>query len=535
MDTSMDSSNNKKWQQFVTSLPAWEQELLHNSEECEDTETTFAHQLKQRRNKLTLVTDGGAKGKLGSFGWVIGTWDKVICKGRGYAKGYPMDSHRAEGIGRLAGLLFFKRYCEFKDIRKGTTRIASYCDNKDAVRLGQPTVNPWYSPNTTMRPNWDAYSQAHTIQTEISKIVKIDPCLHVKAHQDKEKPFEELEWPAKLNYWADAEATKALKEFRSKEQHVWHPFPMCTAYLEVNGRICMAKNIKLLDEWVNEQPLHAYYKKRNKWNTTTLHSIDWDAFRGARKQFQYNDIAFCTKLCCRWLSTNAKQVQIKEATIDTCLSCNQAETNAHLFQCNSRSAWKQEFIGGLRKLLSKNKTETKIQDAMVAGLDAWLDQRKNTHTLDHQKEIGWHQCFLGFLSAKWGQQQQEHYNKLGEEKLTARTWGMKIIQYLWVQAKKAWKIRNDKAHDDNDLEAKSRYREELERKVRHLYKYENQLSASDRDILAEPIEVRLKDKTYALENWYEETRVLIQDCVRDFNAITEKGLQDIRNFLTRKK
>jgi hypothetical protein len=116
------------------------------------------------------------------------------------------------------------------------------------------------------------------------------------------------------------------------------------------------------------------------------------------------------------------------------------ETQAHLFQCSSRAAWKQDFVGGLRKLLSKNKTETKVQDALVAGLDAWLDQRQNTHKWDPQKDIGWQQCFLGFISDEWGQKQQEHYNTLGEEKLTARTWGMQLIQYLWVQAKKAWKI-----------------------------------------------------------------------------------------------
>ena len=90
-------------------------------------------------------------------------------------------------------------------------------------------------------------------------------------------------------------------------------------------------------------------------------------------------------------------------------------------------------------------------------------------------------------------------------------------------------------HDDTDLEVKSRYREELERKVKHLYTYENKVSAFDRDIFADAIEERLKDKTYALENWYEESKLLIQDCVRDFNAITAKGLQDIRNFCTRKK
>ena len=71
-----------------------------------------------------------------------------------------------------------------------------------------------------MKPNWDAYSQAFLLQQEMSQIIKIAPCQHVKAHQDREKPFEELDWPAKLNYWADEEATKALKSFPNKEEHI---------------------------------------------------------------------------------------------------------------------------------------------------------------------------------------------------------------------------------------------------------------------------------------------------------------------------
>jgi hypothetical protein len=52
-----------------------------------------------KQGKIILVTDGGTKDKLGSFGWVISTTTWKLWKGRGYAKGSPMDSHRAEGIG----------------------------------------------------------------------------------------------------------------------------------------------------------------------------------------------------------------------------------------------------------------------------------------------------------------------------------------------------------------------------------------------------------------------------------------------------
>jgi hypothetical protein len=96
------------WQEFVQSLPEWEQDLLRESEEVEDTATSLIEEINRRTGRLYLVTDGGTAGMYGSFGWVVATKDKVLWRGRGKAKGYPMDSHRAEGTARVAGLLFLQ-------------------------------------------------------------------------------------------------------------------------------------------------------------------------------------------------------------------------------------------------------------------------------------------------------------------------------------------------------------------------------------------------------------------------------------------
>jgi hypothetical protein len=352
----------------------------------------------------------------------------------------------------------------------------------------------------------------------------------VKAHQDKEKPFEELDWAAKLNCWADEQATKALQEYPDGEQHFWHPFPCCEAYLEVNGRICTAKSIKILEDWVNEQPLHDYYKEHHGWTDKTLHSIDWDVYGGARNQFKYNDSSFCTKLCCGWLPTYAKQFQIKAATCDRCIQCNEVEDTNHLFQCKHRADWKKEFINGLKMLLDKNKTTDRVKDGLVDGLDAWLDNRQYIMKDDPQKDIGWEQCFLGFLSHKWGHMQAEHYKRLGERKLTAQIWGMKVIQYIWTMAKKAWKIRNDIVHDDKDPLVKHRHRKEVEEKVRYLYSLKNRMSAFDRDWLAEPLEEKLKGRTHELETWHDETYPIIRECVRDYEERSKQGMKDIRDY-----
>ena len=129
-----------------------------------------------------------------------------------------MDSHRAEAMGRVAGFLFLKRYCEYVECNKSRKTIESYCDNKDAVRLAQKGVNPRYSPNTTMRPNWDAFTQVHDIIEELHSVfVLVQPCQHVKAHQDDEKPFHKLSWPAKMNCWADKQATIILNNYEDSE------------------------------------------------------------------------------------------------------------------------------------------------------------------------------------------------------------------------------------------------------------------------------------------------------------------------------
>jgi hypothetical protein len=440
-----------------------------------------------------------------------------------------MDSHRAEGIGRVAGLLFLKRFCDFNNISKSKKLLASFCDNKDAVRLAQPTVNPWYSPNTTMRPNWDAYSQAFRLQQDLQSIMKIDPCQHVKGHADKEKEFKDLTWPEELNYWADIEATKALKEHPDGEEHIWYQFPTCTAYLEVNGTIKMAKSIKFLEDWINEQPLHAYFKKTHGWTDSTLDDIDWDAFKGARRQYKYNDLSYSTKMCCKWLPTFAHRCRWEEGLIDKCLTCNEVETQTHIFQCKDRGEWKKQFISGLRTFLTNHNTDEQVKDGLVAGLDAWIDGRENTHPIDPQKEIGWEQGFMGFLAADWGHRQAKHFARTGETEVSATTWGMKLIQFLWEQGKKAWKLRNDLVHAD-DPASTSRFREELEFKVTTLYRQEPKLSAIDKDLLAVPLEQRLTEKTSALELWHEENYILIRDCVMDFEALTERGLKDIRNF-----
>ena len=112
---------------------------------------------------------------------------------------------------------------------------------------------------------------------------------------------------------------------------------------------------------------------------------------------------------------------------------------------------------------------------------------------------------------------------------------MKLIQFMWEHARKAWKIRNDVVHDKSDSEVMNRYAKAIQEKVTHMYTYENRVSAGDRDIFAMPLEERLRMKPKALESWYENTFPMLQECVQSYQERVSSGMKDIRDYWPQEK
>lgn len=144
-----------------------------------------------------------------------------------------------------------------------------------------------------MAPDWDVLAQMHEIQNQLQqRIPNLKSCQHVKGHQDTKKESE-LKWPENLNVLADKLATAALKNYTEEDDNVWHPLPACKAYLICNDHVCTSKIIKTLEHRMNELPMHDYLKQRNNWNDDVLYSIDWDAFKLARKNYQIKHFHIC--------------------------------------------------------------------------------------------------------------------------------------------------------------------------------------------------------------------------------------------------
>ena len=230
-------------------------------------------QILMTNGLLEGVMDGGAIYPIwGSFGWVIAIRIRnkadntmktiILWEGNGYARGHPMDSDRAEPYGRLALFIFVKRYAEFMGIRKSKRIFRTYCDNSHVIKYDHEENDPYYSPGTTMKPNWDIYTQVDAIKKDITTVFEdIKPCIHIKGHQDNDKDRNKLPWPVQLNCRCDDLATEILDSYDATEQDRKYPLQVCKEYLVCNSTWITSNPIKYIKDLTNEQPLHAYHKE----------------------------------------------------------------------------------------------------------------------------------------------------------------------------------------------------------------------------------------------------------------------------------
>jgi hypothetical protein len=90
---------NATFPDFIQSLQDAERILLEQNYEVNHDDGPSLLEMLQcpdQTAELIIVTDGGAVTNQGSFGWVIGTLDRVLWKCKGPAHGLPIHSFRAE-------------------------------------------------------------------------------------------------------------------------------------------------------------------------------------------------------------------------------------------------------------------------------------------------------------------------------------------------------------------------------------------------------------------------------------------------------
>jgi hypothetical protein len=159
------TENDGSWLNPISILPEWQKQLLEgcnkettsrksnkgpdeegeaesdnepDSPEKDRTQdpNTLASLLQDQKAQLYIVSDGGCKDKVGSYGFVVAnaTNSKRIWKASGRVRGNDISSYRAEAHGMLAAvtfvLAFAKHHCE----GKVACSVKHFCDNESLVK-----------------------------------------------------------------------------------------------------------------------------------------------------------------------------------------------------------------------------------------------------------------------------------------------------------------------------------------------------------------------------------------------------------------
>ena len=128
---------------------------------------------------------------MGSFGWALGNHNDFIWNNKGSAPGLPNPSFRAEGYGMLPMILFIQAYITYHNLTKTDgNAVRLYCNNLALITTVQKLLQyEDYFPALHTWPHYDILNKICISLTHLPISVNI---FHVKSHQDKSVPYEEL-------------------------------------------------------------------------------------------------------------------------------------------------------------------------------------------------------------------------------------------------------------------------------------------------------------------------------------------------------
>jgi hypothetical protein len=203
---------------YVTTLPKWEQDLLLNATDKPSNIPLYELLSLQHATPLA-VSDGGADvpKNYGSFAWVLETEHEILWECKGIARGYPTQSYRAEGYGRLSLLWFLTHYIQYLELQTSDElRITSYCDNQsllkneDKFHTRDVDSSSWYT-----NPDHDVIMTLSALGTKLPFRLA---SLHVRGHRNRHCEFNLFPRPAQLNVLANELASEVLADLRVADQ-----------------------------------------------------------------------------------------------------------------------------------------------------------------------------------------------------------------------------------------------------------------------------------------------------------------------------
>ena len=532
---------------MLASLPHWQSSLLAHLDSIQSVGRLQQLLESGEKLQLYLVSDGGAKDDLGSYGWELAIGREILWTCMGPTFGLEPGSYRAESYGMLSLMLFLDHYFRFFHVQVSeNVDHLFYCDNQGLIkRIEFAMHRSWDNPNHCLSSEYDLESGIVDILHRLPVTFSFN---HVKGHQDEDTPVEDLPWEAQMNCHADTYATDYLDNWSEPSKIV--PFiPSSKASIAIAG-VTITRNLaRRLRQAASSPKLKEYIMTKNGWNDWIFHSIDWDAQAKALNTLQYTQELFVTKWAHNLLPTRRHMQRIGKAESDLCPSCLETiETAPHIFACPARVQWQATFLDSLRELLAALYTQPDLQCILMVGVRGALQNdplfdmpttnREASFELlvSSQNDIGWDHLLRGRFSHHWVQIQQDHIDhdhEVSSKKFTGKRWLQQVINHIWTHLYLAWKLRNADLHGIDAADQEAKRKAKLRPEIVALYESGKKLNYLDRRIFDLPLDKRLGLKSHEQTAWINLHTPTVRQALAEAADKLKKTQRDIREFLIR--
>ena len=286
--------------------------------------------------------------------------------------------------------------------------------------------------------------------------------------------------------------------------------------------------------------LSAYLCHKYNWTSSLPNSIDWHPHGRALINLTYESRVRLTKFIYDWLPTNVHQHRIDPSIPEHCIGCGELETASHILWCPTREVLREEIKDDIETFLKGSNPE--ISKLILAGLFEWSNPenippispdtpKRFRPAALAQTKLGWNQLWYGRLCTQWGDLVSADRIKRGKG-LHPDVWAQFLNRRIWRGVEKLWDARNKAQHkaDEEDPSTTSR----LKAQIKALYLAAQALPAADQLPFSVPIADILQLSRTQQQHWIEIHAQYISTQTKQAAIRAKKGVQDIRNFFTRK-
>ena len=493
---------------------------------------------------LLIATDGGVQTKAG-YGWVMATTGmEIYATGHAPVNGRDVTSYRAELFGLVAAITVLNE--AIRKHKRAPTTIRLYCDNKSAVDIVheiQTASRATFTRGGVLNALMAEYDVIQRLATVLDDAPSHLQVIHIKAHQDDDKPVESLSVPARLNVMADKLATKAVQEGSSRTRVSMIPGTEVLVHTTTGTITRRMAQTARYDKGSGE--IRKHIQQKHKWNDQLMDSIDWEQHSALQRRHRERPVQV-VKLTHKLVPTNTVRHRYKLIAEPTCPLCgSEPETMYHVVQCKhgTRQEWRRKLEQRLSEMGKKQQAPPDMVKAFIGGWASWTKNEEVEipagastairTAMKQQEDIGWHQLLHGRAVLAWRQTVTTNHtqNDRALRDSNETTWVTNMLDTIWTEWFKVWEARNEFVHGKTMTEKQERKRAEIEQKIRTIYMNKDKYLPQERLMLDGDVEEFIQTRGHtALANWERVWGPLFAKSAAESHRQALQGVRPITGY-----